>query len=161
MKREERAIVLEEIVEAPAGPVWKAWTTVEGLRTFLAPDARIEVRPGGAWEIVFLPDAPPGSQGSEGCRVLEVVERKKLVFEWNFPPEMAAIRNEKTRVTIELHPFGGSTHVAFAQTGWREGADWDAGFEYFAKAWRVVMARLERSFREGPVDWAHPWEPPP
>lgn len=147
---EERAIVLEEIVEAPVADAWKAWTTVEGLRTFLAPDARVDVRPGGRWEIVFLPDAPPGAQGSEGCKVLEVAERRRLVFEWNFPPGMP-IRDEKTRVTVEFHAFGpGTCHVAFRQDGWKDGPDWDAGFAYFSDAWRVVMERFERSFRERP-----------
>ena len=151
---EERAIVLEEIVEAPVAAVWKAWTTVDGIRTFLAPDARIEVRPGGPWEILFMPDAPPGSQGSEGCAVLEVVAGKRLAFEWNFPPHMP-IRNEKTRVAVEFHAFGGNAcHVALKHDGWKAGPDWDTGFGYFLDAWRLVLARLERSFREGPIDWA-------
>lgn len=160
MPAEPRAIVLEEILEAPLEKAWTAWTTVEGLRTFLAPDARIEVKPGGRWEIVFLPDAPAGSQGSEGCRVLEVRPRKLLAFDWNFPPDMPAIRNEKTACRLEFHAFGeGRTHVTFQQTGWKEGPDWDRGFRYFAEAWSLVLARLERSFREGPIDWKDPWRP--
>ena len=82
----ERVIRLEEIIEAPAAEVWKAWTTVEGLRAFLAPDAVIDVRPGGPWEIHFEPGAPAGSRGSEGCKVLEVKKGRRLVFEWNFVP---------------------------------------------------------------------------
>lgn len=154
-----RAIRLEEIVEAPARDVWTAWTTVEGLRTFLAPDARIEVKAGGRWEILFEA-APEGARGSEGCRVLEVVKGRVLAFEWNFPPWMPAIRHQKTRVTVEFHALGDrQTLVALEQTGWHDGKDWDAGFDYFAGAWSLVMARLERSFREGSLDWANPWRP--
>jgi uncharacterized protein YndB with AHSA1/START domain len=154
-----RAIRLEEIVEAPAKEVWAAWTTVPGLRTFLAPDARIEVKAGGRWEI-FFEAAPEGARGSEGCRVLEVVRGRMLAFEWNFPPSIPAIRHEKTRVTVEFNALGeGQTLVALEQTGWHDGKAWDEGFEYFASAWGVVLARLERSFREGPLDWANPWRP--
>lgn len=156
----ERVIQLEEIIEAPAAEVWTAWTTVAGLRTFLAPDAVIDVRPGGTWEIRFLPEAPEGSRGSEGCRVLAVSKGRDLTFEWNFVPG-SPIRHEKTRVTVEIHPFGASQcHVVLLQEGWREGPDWDAGFEYFSRAWSLVLARLERSFREGPIDWVAPWTPP-
>jgi len=156
----DRVIRLEEILEAPAAKAWEAWTTVEGLRTFLAPDARIDVRAGGRFEIVFLPDAPPGEQGSEGCRILEMKKGHSLTFEWNFPPG-SPIRNEKTRVTVEIHGFGETNcHVALEQAGWRDGPDWDAGFAYFAEAWSLVLARLEYRFRVGPIDWANPWRPP-
>jgi len=155
----ERVIRLEEIIEAPAAEVWKAWTTVEGLRTFLAPDAVIDVRPGGPWEIHFEPGAPAGSRGSEGCKVLEVKKGRLLVFEWNFVPG-SPIRDLKTTVTVEINPFGGQCQVGLEQVGWKEGPDWDAGFAYFSQAWSLVLARLEHRFREGPIDWANPWRPP-
>ena len=156
---EVRAIVLEEILDAPVEKAWLAWTTVEGLRTFLAPDARIEAKVGGRWDILFQPDAPVGAQGSEGCKVLEFKPLKVLSFDWNFPPD-SPIRHEKTQVIVEFHAFGGNTcHVSLHQVGWKDGPEWDAGFAYFADAWRLVLARLERSFREGPIDWSNPWSP--
>ncbi len=155
----ERLIRLEEIIEAPAADVWMAWTTVEGLRTFLAPDAVIDVKAGGQWEIVFVPEAPAGSRGSEGCKVLEVKKGRRLVFEWNFVPG-SPIRDQKTTVSIEINAFGDrNCQVSLEQVGWKEGPDWDAGFAYFSDAWSLVLARLERRFREGPIDWANPWRP--
>jgi uncharacterized protein YndB with AHSA1/START domain len=37
----------EGTVDAPLGEVWKAWATSEGLQSWLAPHARIEMRIGG------------------------------------------------------------------------------------------------------------------
>jgi uncharacterized protein YndB with AHSA1/START domain len=155
---EPRALQGGVLVPASVAEVWRAWTTVEGIRSFFAPDARIEVRPGGAWEILFLTDAPVGSQGSEGCRVLEVQAPRRLAFSWNFPPHMPAIRDQHTRVEIGLEPTAsGATWLEFLQTGWGEGADWDAGYEYFDRAWDLVLARLQRRFAVGPLDWSKPW----
>ena len=63
----ERVIRLEEIIEASAADVWKAWTTVEGLRAFLAPDAVIDVRPGGPWEIHFEPPPAPSAEPADSA----------------------------------------------------------------------------------------------
>jgi uncharacterized protein YndB with AHSA1/START domain len=156
----ERFIRLEEIIDAPAADVWKAWTTVEGLRTFLAPEAVIDVKAGGTWEIHFDPAAPEGLRGSEGCKVLEVKKGRLLVFEWNFVPG-SPIRDEKTTVAVEIHAFGDAQcQVGLEVVGWKEGADWDAGFAYFSEAWSLVLARLDHSFSAGPIDWANPWRPP-
>ena len=40
-------IVSEAIVEAPLDAVWAAWTTSDGLRSWLAPHATIDLRVGG------------------------------------------------------------------------------------------------------------------
>ena len=156
----DRIIRLEEIIAAPAAEVWKAWSTVEGLRTFLAPDSVIDVRVGGQWEIHFEPGSPVGSRGSEGCKVLEIKKGRLLAFEWNFEPG-SPIRDEKTSVSIEIHAFGGAQcQVGLEQVGWKEGADWDAGFERCSRTWNLALARLEHRFIDGPIDWTNPWNPP-
>ena len=48
--RIERIITGEVIVPAPRNAVWDAWTTPAGARTFFAPQCKIDLRPGGAYE---------------------------------------------------------------------------------------------------------------
>ncbi|MDH5265530.1 MAG: SRPBCC domain-containing protein, partial [Betaproteobacteria bacterium] len=69
---QERAIVKISVVAAPLEAVWKAWTTTEGIRTFFAPDARVEPRPGGPFEIYFNPYAKAGLKGGDDMVVLAV-----------------------------------------------------------------------------------------
>jgi len=45
--QETGPIVAEGVVEAPAEAVWNAWATGEGLRSWLAPHADIDLRIGG------------------------------------------------------------------------------------------------------------------
>lgn len=53
------------IVDAPPPSVWSAWTTVDGVKTFFAPDAIIELRVGGEYSIPFDPDNAPGERGAD------------------------------------------------------------------------------------------------
>ncbi len=142
-------------VEAPAADVWSAWTTAEGARSFFAPDARIEARPGGAYEIYFALEMPEGKRGSEGCKVVAVDTGKRLAFTWNFPLSLPEIRDEHTEVAIALEPLGEKrTRVTLTATGWKPGEVWDKGYAYFEKAWDTVLTRLQSRFKAGPVDWS-------
>ncbi len=156
----QRVLEMEVTVDAPPATVWSAWTTVEGVRTFFAPDARIEPRVGGPFEMLFDDKVPAGSRGSEGCRFLELSPPHRFSFDWNFPPQLP-IRNEHTRVDVRLEPAGSGTRVTLTQTGWGEGPGWDEGFQYFDRAWGVVLARLHQRFAHGPIDWSQPYRPPP
>ncbi|MBS1151504.1 MAG: hypothetical protein H6Q89_3202, partial [Myxococcaceae bacterium] len=141
--------------------VFKAWTTVEGMKSFLAPDAKVELKPGGAYEPYFVLTVPAGMRGAEGCTVVSFQPNKQLVFTWNFPPTIPALREAKehTQVAIDLVPEGAKTKVRLTQTGWKEGADWEKGRAYFERAWGFVLARLERRFTRGPIDWKYGWAP--
>lgn len=151
-----RAICKSVEVPASAEEVWQAWTTVPGVRGFFAPEARIECREGGAYELYFMPEAPAGSRGSDGCTILELEAPRRLVFSWNFPPMIPTIRDEHTTVAIEIEPGDEGCRVAMTQSGWGEGDDWDEGFAYFDRAWELVLRRLRHRFVEGPVDWNDP-----
>jgi len=150
-----RAIRKTVTVSAPVDDVWAAWTTAEGARTFFGPDARIELKPGGAYEIYFNPEEAEGLQGSEGCKVLAFRKPQFLVFSWNAPPEIPTIRESKmkTRVEVRLESAGDRTDVSLTHSGWGTGADWDETFDYFERAWDVVLSHLKDRFDNGPLDW--------
>ncbi|NLH49463.1 MAG: SRPBCC domain-containing protein [Myxococcales bacterium] len=149
-----RMIVKETVVPAPRAAVWEAWTTREGIRTFLAPEARVELRFRGPFEIHFDRDAPAGSQGSEGMTILSYLPEEMLSFTWNNPPELAEIRHETTFVVVQFMAVSpGETRVKLTHLGWPEGAIWDRSFAYFDRAWGVVMDRLRRRFIDGPFGW--------
>ena len=96
----------EVVVAAPVADVWAAWTTNEGVRTFFAPGSNVELARGGAYEILFSPDAPAGSRGAEGLHVLAFVPNEMLAFEWSAPPKFPEIRKlgPTTFVVVQLAP---------------------------------------------------------
>lgn len=151
---EERVLVKLATISAPVDEVWKAWTTTEGIKSFFAPDARIEARPGGAFEVYFNPYAKPGMKGADDMVFLALQEKRMLSFTWNAPPHLPGVRSQRTSVTVRLKPAGeGTTEVRLTHAGWGDGGQWDQAHAYFDRAWTSVLANLERRFRDGPADW--------
>lgn len=161
-----RVIRKEVKVNASIEKVWKAWTTSDGATTFFAPKARIELTLGGPYELYFDLQAPRGSQGSEGCRVLSFLPMEMLSFEWNSPPEFPEVRRQQTQkhawVVVQFYPLEQSqTRVRLIHLGWREGEEWENVFQYFLRAWDIVLGRLEHIFSTGEqIDWEKPHRPP-
>lgn len=139
-------------VKAPVGEVWKAWTTADGVKSFFAPEANIELTPGGAYEIYFDPSQPYGMRGSEGCTVLGFLPHELLAFSWNAPPTIPKLREagERTQVIIELVEVGpGDTTVRLTQFGFGEGEDWVKYHDYFDMAWDRVLSKLAANINSG------------
>ena len=140
-KKIEKSVILNEDL----GRAWWRWTTHEGLKTFFGVDNKIELKAGGAFEIYFLMENPPGLRGAEGCRVLSYLPEKMLSFSWNAPPDQAFVRNHayQTFVVVELESASPQeTRVSLTHLGWPEGDAWETAYAYFDPAWEFVMKRL-------------------
>jgi len=149
-----RILRKETTVDGSLPAVWEAWTTVEGVKTFFAPAAKVELFPGGAYEILFNLKEPEGSQGSEGCRVLLVIPYELFAFDWNAPPEFGRLRDIHTQVVLRFEKIGEQkTKVIFAEYGWGDGPEWDELYDFFDRAWNYVLLSLKRRFESGPIDW--------
>lgn len=119
----ERAIDKEVTVAATPEAVWQAWTTRDGVVGFFAPDARVEARPGGPFEIWFDPGAAAGHKGADDMRFLALQAPRLLSFTWNAPPSLPEARAQRTVVIVRLEPAaGGHTRVTLHHVGWGDGA---------------------------------------
>ena len=151
---EERMVRKEVIVKAPVQQVWNAWTTTDGVKTFFAPDAHVEARPGGLFEIYMNPYAEPGMKGADDMHVLAVQPEQMLSFTWNAPPSLPEARKQRTAVIVRFAPVDGGTRVTLTHVGWGDGGEWDKAYAYFDKVWERVLANLQKRFAEGPMDWS-------
>ena len=152
---QERYVDKEVRVKAPVDAVWQAWTTSEGIKSFFAPDARVDARVDGPFEVYINPLAPPGQKGADDMRFLAIQDKKMITFTWNAPPHLPEARAQRTYVTVRLKPVSESeTLVTLHHGGWGEGGQWDQAYAYFDKAWGNVLANLQQRFAEGkPHDW--------
>lgn len=133
----------EVTVAASALDAWAAWVDPARVVEFMGAEARIDLRIGGRYEILFLGDAPEGQRGSEGCRILAYLPGEVLAFSWNAPPHLAEIRLRHTWVVVTFWGAAeGPTRVRLVQTGFGEGPAWDEDVAYFEAAWSRVLARL-------------------
>ena len=153
----DRRLIKEITVAAPVDSVWEAWTTPEGARTFFSSSNKIELRPGGPYEIYFIKEAAYGLRGSEGCRILSYLPDEMLSFEWNAPPDFGRLRNQHTQIILRFESISPKqTRVILTQTGWGVGDNWDRLYDYFDRAWAFVLGNLKKRFDEGPLDWSAP-----
>ena len=136
----QRRVEHEVVVAASPRDAWEAWVDPARVTNFLGAQARIDLRIGGRYEIIFLPDAPEGQQGAEGCRILAYLPGEMLAFSWNAPPQLAEIRSSHTWVVVTFHGSPeGPTRIRLVQTGFGEGPVWDEDVAYFNRAWGTVL----------------------
>lgn len=141
-----KVLRIELSIPAPVHDVWEAFTTRQGLSSWLAPDVAVELKPGGDWLVKF-----PDSTG--GGTIESFVPEKEIVIRALAPDRFPAVRAARTRAAFSFTAEGNSTRVCLTQTGWQSGAEWDAAYEYLAAGNAQLMAMLHHRFVGGPTDW--------
>jgi len=150
----ERSLDKEVIIKASLEQAWQSWTTREGIVAFFAPDAKIEPRVGGAFQIYMDPGGKPGEKGADDMRYLALQPQKMISFDWNAPPSLPEARQQRTFVVVRFAPVDAAhTKVTLHHTGWGEGGEWDKTFSYFDRAWGNVLNNLKLRYETGPKDW--------
>ena len=139
--------VIEVEVPAPVAEVWQAFSTSEGLSTWLTPEATVDLRPGGDWICHF----PGGSTG--GGTIVSFVPEKELVVAAMAPDKFPHVRAERTRAAFLFEPRGNATIVRLTQTGWKSGDEWVRAYEYLVAGNAQLMSALHKRFVDGPTDW--------
>ncbi|GAB5558488.1 MAG: hypothetical protein SynsKO_01350 [Synoicihabitans sp.] len=129
-------------IAAPRARVWRALTDPPELATWFGREARVDLRVGGAYEILFLMDNPPGLQGGEGNTINSFEPERWLDITWNAPPQFGPLRDVRTHVRFELNDTGTETTVHLTHDGWGTAPEWAAIRAYFDRAWDHVLTAL-------------------
>ena len=147
MRIADKQIKKTKLINEPVEKVWWRWTTHEGLKTFFGADNKIELKPGGAFEIYFLMSNPVGLRGSEGCKVLSYVPNQMFSFSWNAPPQHKELRESeyKTWVAVTFKKISGKqTEITLTHLGWPDDEKWTVLFNYFNTAWDAILDNLSK-----------------
>jgi uncharacterized protein YndB with AHSA1/START domain len=145
----EKALIFEVMLPASLDAVWTAFTTSEGLSTWLTPHATVDLREGGGWTAHF----PGGATG--GGTIVSFIPKRQLVLAAMAPPQFPHVSQERTRATWDFTAIdANSTRVILKQTGWKEGEEWDKAYAYLAAGNKQLLETLQLRFEKGPIDWA-------
>lgn len=143
----ERALVFEVTIPAPRAAVWRAFTTSEGLSSWLSPGAVVDLRKGGEWTARY----PGGKTG--GGTILSFVAEQEITMAAMAPEQFPMVRAERTNARFEFKADGESTIVKLVQTGWKTGEEWDKAYEYLAQGNAQLLRMVRQRFISGPTDW--------
>lgn len=141
----DRTLSKDIIVDCSLERAWKAWSTADGITSFFVPEAAIELRPGGKYELIITPTSPEGQRGSEDCHVLSFLPQSMLSFEWSAPPQFGDLRDKRTIVVLTFDEFGpGQIRLTLNQHGWGQGEQWERLYDYFDRAWTGVLSAFKK-----------------
>lgn len=141
----------EVIVPASQQEVWTAFTTKEGMESWIAPSARVDLSLGGVWEVGYQ-GAQPG-----GGTILSYVPIEMLSLHAMAPEAFPTVRKEGTIAVFFFERLGEKqTRVRLAQVGWKQGEEWDKAFDYLSQGNAILLNMLLKRFTKGPTDWKRP-----
>jgi uncharacterized protein YndB with AHSA1/START domain len=147
-----KALIFEITIPASLDAVWNAFTTSDGLSTWLTPGAVVDLHNGGEWTAHY----PGGKTG--GGTIVSFKPKREIVMSAMAPEWFPHVRSERTTALFEFMQVGkGSTVVRLTQTGWKEGDEWDKAYDYLAGGNAQLLETLKRRFVSGPLDWAKEW----
>jgi uncharacterized protein YndB with AHSA1/START domain len=139
-------IKLELRVDATADEVWQAWTQADKVVKWFAPEAYIEPRQGGAYELFWDPDNHE-SMSTKGCEVTEFEPPRLLAFTWKGPDQYAGVMNQPdslTKVEVSLRERCKKTRITVVHGGWGDGDGWAEARAWHVKAWDMVIQSLKK-----------------
>jgi len=149
-----RTLVHEIVVSASQAEVWRLWSTSEGLASWVAPVAAIDLRVGGIWEASYDPAVPLGDPRTIRNRVLSLIPGRMLSIAIdgappNFPHADLA---QQLWTVIELEPVAAAqTRVRVTMLGFADGAGFDALYTFFDRGNAYTLDQLNaRLGRDAP-----------
>ena len=78
---DELVLVQEAWFDAPVADLWRAYTTAEGMRSWAAPAAEVDLRIGGEIRTNYLPGKKVGEEGTNTVHVLAYVPERLLTLQ--------------------------------------------------------------------------------
>lgn len=139
----------EIIILSPVDLVWHAWTVSERVSKWFAPEANIEAKIGGAYELYFVPENKSG-MNTKGCKITELVINEVLQFTWKGPDPFEEVmnKNDLTVVTVQFISLANNeTKVVIEHTGFKK--DWAEAYKWHQMAWQGVLQSLKSALETG------------
>jgi len=143
----EKALKFEVVAPGKPAEVWEAFTTSAGLDTWLWEDCTVDLRAGGDWIVHY----PGGKTG--GGTVVSFRDQRQLVLHAMAPERFPEVRKTGTTAVFDFAADGEGTRVTLTQTGWKEGKEWDAAYDYLADGNAQLLEQLYVRFAHGPIKW--------
>lgn len=153
----DRVLQLSIVVKATPAQVWRAFTTGEGYREWVAPVARIDLAVDGIVEASYDARAKIGDPYNIKNRIVAYVPERMLALRNIQAPSSFPHRDlfERVSTTIELEDLGlGRTRVQITAVGYGKEPGFDVLYRHFEWGNAYTLNELKRRFDTGPVDWA-------
>jgi len=145
----DRVLRTEAVVHAPVSEVWKAFTTKEGVQSWMVPVAEVDLRLGGTMKTNYNATAKIGDPGTIVHHILSYEPERMLTTRFDAPegaPQWAKLA-QATWVVYRFEPVSArETRVVVSMMGWGEGPDWNDSYDHFQRGNEWEMQQLAKHF---------------
>ena len=149
----DRVLEQEAVVDAPVAEVWEAWTTDEGIRSWMVPHGTVDLRVGGEYRTAYKAGVDLDGR--------EAIVNEIIAFD---PERMLAMRNtqapsgfpsadkfQSTWSVVYFEPLGATrTRLVCKGFGYGEGPEWDQLYQYFEQGNAFLFNKLKAALEDGP-----------
>jgi uncharacterized protein YndB with AHSA1/START domain len=149
----ERVVRVETVLRQPPEAVWKAFATEQGLRCWVAPVVRLDLRTGGSLTTNYDKGAAIGDAGTISLGILNYVENEEITYKVKLTDAFAErLRAEDGNLqeVVQLQRLAdGGTKVVSSMVGWGNGEEWEKIFAFFAKGNEWTYKNLAKCYSTG------------
>ena len=139
-------LIHEGVVNAPIGVVWNAWTTSEGLQSWLAPHAEIDLRIGGTMRANYDAAGSLSDEQTIENTILSYDPGRMLSIRVSKPPAdfpfSATIRQMWTVVYFD-EVDSGQTSVRVVSMGFTDASESQAMRAFFDQGNAVTIRQMQ------------------
>ncbi|MHA2294374.1 MAG: SRPBCC family protein [Candidatus Hodarchaeales archaeon] len=139
-------IQVETEIQSSLSSAWTAWTKSELLTEWFSPEANIDPRVGGPFELFFDP-ANHEHQSTIGCVFINIEENELIEFTWKGPNQFAALMNDTSSLTTVKVEFSGDekkTLLKLQHEGWKSSNAWNEARNWHEEQWNLVLDELKK-----------------
>ena len=153
----ERFLRLELIVNTPIREVWKAFTTEEGMKTWMSPVVKADFRIGGSVKTNYNKNAIIGDKGTITLGITNYIPDELITYKVTLTdafPEKCRMEDQNLQEIVQFKSLGKEkTKIISNMIGWGIGKEWDETYFFFEKGNEWSYEQLIKRFDSGPVDW--------
>lgn len=147
-----RALEHEATVDAPVSDVWNAFTTKEGIESWMVPHAEIDLRIGGDMRTNYHPDGEIGDENTIVNRIISFEPERMLSIRNVRAPDafkQAELFQQTWSVVYFESIDASTTRVRTVGMGYGRGDSWDELYTYFQRGNAIVLEALKKHFDAG------------
>lgn len=149
MAQDVSPIVAEAVVEAPVEAVWAAWSSGEGLRSWLAPHAEIDLRVGGLMRTHYSADGVLGDPGTIENAVLSYEPGRMLSIKVARAPAKFPFPNAVQQMWTVIYfdaAEPGKTRIRVVGMGFGPDEESQRMRAFFERGNAATLVQLQRRF---------------
>lgn len=142
------AIVTEAVVAGSVEDVWKAWTTTEGMESWMVARADVDLRIGGLWRTSYARDADLDGDTAIHHRILALDPLRMLAFQTVKTPRAFPFRAIlQTWTVVYLDPLDTThTKVTVRMLGYTDDAEGQKMRAFFESGNKATLDALVKRF---------------